>query len=116
MKWFDRWKKIELDDKLQEFELKLDYTLSSVEPRPEFVAELRKNLMQPNFEIDLVPESQNQRLQTGILLTGGILSVVFMVLAGVRGVISVIGTIGLLISFVRQNANETPTPTISLTS
>lgn len=109
MKWFDRWKKTELDVELRGFELKLEDALTSVDPHPEFVIRLRKNLLKQNLEISLIPEPQNQKLQTGLLVTGGILSVILMVLAGVRGVVSVFGIIGLLISFIKQNSQEAST-------
>jgi hypothetical protein len=112
MKWLNWWKKTELDDELRSFEWRLDKSLFPIEPRPEFVTNLRKNLLNQNLEIALLPpKPQNQRLQTGILVTGGVLSVLFMVLAGVRGVVSIVGAVGLLISFVKQNTQEIPTPT-----
>ena len=108
MKWFDRWKKAEIDAELQGLELKLENALSPVIPRPEFVAGLRKNLLQHTPEIDLVPASQNQKLQTGILITGGVLSALAMIFTGVRGMVSIVGIIGLLISLIRQEAQKTP--------
>ena len=110
MKWFDRWKKVEMDAEIQDLEFKLERALSPVVPRPEFVAGLRRNLMRQAPEIDLVPVTQNQKLQTGILITGGVLGAFAMVLTGVRGVVSIVGIIGLLISIIRQNSQEAPAP------
>jgi hypothetical protein len=110
MKWFDRWKKVETDAKIKSLERELENALVPVKPRPEFVTGLRRNLLRQNFEIDLVPKSENKNLQSGILITGGILSALLMVVTGVRGMVSVIGVIGLLISIFREDSQEATTP------
>jgi hypothetical protein len=66
--------------------------------------------LKQNLGISLIPEAQNQKLKNGLLVTGGIFGAMIMVLTGVRGVVSIVGIIGLLISFIRQNAQEASTP------
>jgi len=110
MKWFDRWKNVEVDAEIQSFERELEDAFLPVKPRPEFIVNLRRNLMRQNFEMDLVPTSKNLNLQTGILITGGFLSAFLIVLTGLRGMVSIIGVIGLLISVFRESNQESAAP------
>ena len=99
MKWFSWRKKTEVDADLQILELKLQNALFPISPRVDFIDGLRRNLLQQFSEVELATSKQNQNLQTGLLITGGILGSIFMVVAGVRGLVSLIGVIGLLISW-----------------
>ena len=106
MKWIRWWKKNELDEGLQRLESKLQLTLVPVIPRSDFVSGLRQNLMKQASEIELTPETQNRTLQTGLLIASGILGSIFVVLTGVRGLISLVGVGGLLISWLNQNTQN----------
>ncbi len=108
MKWIKWWKKNEIGEEFRGLELKLQTTLIPVAPRPEFVEALRKRLLKQVSEIDLILEPQSQKLQTGLLITGGVLGAIAMVLTGVRGVVSIAGVIGLLISIIKQNSQNAP--------
>lgn len=110
MKWTKWWKKNEVDEDFQELELRLQSTLIPVIPRPEFVAGLRENLLDQIPEIDLILEPQSQKLQTGLLITGGVLGAVAMILTGIRGVVSIVGVVGLLISLIKQNTQDSRMP------
>ena len=110
MKWFDRWKNVGMGAEIQSLERELEEAFLSVRPRSEFVVNLRRNLLSQNFETNLAPTSNNQNLQTGILVTGGLLSAFLMVLTGVRGMVSILGVIGLLISVIKENAQEATAP------
>jgi hypothetical protein len=106
MKWFRLWKKTEVDQELQILEERLQETLVPVAPRAEFVEGLRRNLLLQLAGVELTPAAQNQNLQTGLLITGGILGGIFVVLAGIRGIVSLIGMAGLLISLLKQDTQQ----------
>ena len=108
MKWFSWRKKTEVDADLQISETKLQHALLPVTPRVDFVQGLRRNLLQQFPEVELPPSKQNQNLQTGLLIAGGILGSVFMVVAGVRGLVSLVGVLGLLINWLRQDGQQSP--------
>lgn len=110
MKWFKWWKKNEIDEELQGLESKLQRILVPVVPRSEFVGGLRKRLLKQVPEIELTVQPQNQALQTGLLITGGIVGGIFVVLTGVRGLVSLVGVIGLLVSWLKQNSQDSTTP------
>ncbi len=107
IKW---WKKNETNEDFQGLELKLQTTLIPVIPRPEFIAGLRKSLLKQVPEINLTLEPQSQKLQTGLLITGGVLGAMAMVLTGIRGLVSVVGVIGLLLSIIKQYSQDAPMP------
>lgn len=108
MKWIKWWKKNQVDEDVLDLEKKLQSTLVAVNPRQEFVDDLRRKLMKQVSEIDLALEPNKPKFQNGLLIAGGVLGALSMVLTGVRGLISVIGVIGLLISALKHNTNETP--------
>jgi len=101
----------DLDENLQRVETELQDTFTPIEPHPKFVMSLRQNLLKQYPSVALTPSPpQHQILQTGLLVTGGILGSFLMVLTGVRGLISIIGVLGLLVSWLRQNSQDTLTP------
>ncbi len=110
MKWINWWKKNVGDDEFLNLELKLQSSLTPVGLRTEFVDGLRKNLLKQMPKIDLSVEYQSPKLQTGLLITGGALGALAMVLTGVRGLISVIGVVGLFVSMIKHHSQESSAP------
>jgi hypothetical protein len=110
MKFFERWKKNESD--LKSIENLLQRNLVPVVPAQEFVAGLRQNILNqiPN-EIEVAISAQKKNLQTGLVVTGGILGGILIVLSGLRGLISLVGMATLLINWFRQYSQQTPTTT-----
>jgi len=107
--WMINFRKpAELDEDLQRLEAELSEKLIQIKPEPQFVIALRHNLLKqlPNVEFTPSPH-QHQALQTGLLVAGGILGSAFLLLTGVRGFISLIGIVGLLISWFKQNSRDT---------
>ena len=105
------WKHTELDEELQSLQNELQDKLTPMEPRTQFVSDLRLRLMDQFTTPDVDPQmSQQQALQTGLLVTGGILGSLIVVLAGIRSLVSFIGLVGLFISWIRQNPREHLTP------
>ena len=102
----------ELDEDLQTFEIKLQQILKPVKPNSKYVYSLKRNLYQRYTELELQPGQQkNTVLQTGLLLSGGIIGSFFVVLTGIRGLISVIGLAGLLINRYKRYSQDNLTPT-----
>ena len=102
----------ELDSDLQLFEITLQHTLIPVKPNSKYVQSLKRNLNQRFKELELQPsQPKHTILQTGLLLSGGIIGSFFVVLTGLRGLISVIGLVGLLISRYKRYSQENLTPT-----
>jgi hypothetical protein len=110
MKWLNWWKKTEADKDLQDLEMRLQGALVPVAPRAEFVEGLRKNLLVQFSGVELTRPEQNQRLQTGLLVAGGVVGSVFVVLAGVRGIVSLVGVVGLVVSLFKQNSQQSASP------
>jgi hypothetical protein len=101
----------DLDEDLQLFELKMHQTLVPVPPNPKFVISLRQRLMKQFPSLDLQPaRHQYQTLKTGLLVSGGIIGSLFVVLTGIRGFISIIGLIGLLINWYKRYSQESLSP------
>ncbi len=80
--------------KLEPVERRLEELLQPVEPRPEFVSELRQKL---------VGEPKKQwlglgmpKLQTVLLVVGAIASAGFVLVAGIRAILTLLGTLGVL--------------------
>lgn len=102
----------ELDEDLQMFEIKLQHILIPVKPNTKYVHSLRQNLKQTYKELELQSDQPKHTiLHTGLLLSGGIIGSFFVVLTGLRGIISVIGLVGLLINRYRSYTQENLTPT-----
>jgi hypothetical protein len=111
MKLFDTkyhfMKPKELNKDLQMFEIKLQHILIPVKPNSKYVHTLRQKLSQRYEELELQSgQPKHTALQTGILLSGGIIGSFFVVLTGFRGIISVIGLVGLLINRYKRYSQE----------
>jgi hypothetical protein len=115
MKFFDKLlEKIrhnELDDSLKIFEDALDEKLKPIQVRKQFVLDLRNSLLRqmPRLEQSRI-QPQHKKLRTGLLISGWILGSVLIVTTGVRGFLSIIGVAGLIISWMKQNSQESFSP------
>ena len=108
MKWLTWWQKKISDEEIEGLELKLQSALTPVAPRPEFAEGLRKRLLKQTPEISVAIEARRQKIQTGLLITGGVFGAVAMIFTGIRGIVSVVGIIGLLISMIKQEMQDAP--------
>ena len=90
------WKKkrILLERDLRELEKHLASTLTPVEPRSEFIRNLRVKLVgkESRTILGLPP----QKVQEGLLIAGGILSLFVVVFAGIRAILTLLSALGLL--------------------
>ena len=106
--WLLNWRKQGSDRELDILETTLYEAFAPIAPRPQFVKSLRHSLLRqfPNTDLPLSPSQHHQNLQTGLLVTSGIFGSVVLFLAGVRGLISLMGVAGLLISWLKQNSRD----------
>ena len=52
---------------------------------------------------------QDKTLPTGLLVTGGVLGGVVVVLAGIRGLVSLLGVASLLVNLLKQETQDSLT-------
>ena len=100
--WFGKPK---LDDDLLALERRLQANLEPVTPRAEFISDLRFNLMHQNLKREPVPQ-KNQPWQDVFLVVSGIVGIGLALLTGVRGLVSLISVVGLLVSWFRQTQQK----------
>jgi hypothetical protein len=89
------------DLELELLEKRLRSSLREVAPRPIFVSSLGARLMAGEFQ---VPSQSTQKVSSVLLVVGGIIGSVVMVVASIRGLLSLIKKVEALI----QNANKNP--------
>jgi hypothetical protein len=90
------WKKkrILLERDLRELEKHLSAALTPVEPRPGFVKNLRIKLV--GKESRRLLGLEPQKIQQGLLVVGGVLSLFVVVFTGIRAVLTLLSALGLL--------------------
>ena len=114
MRYLDKllsWqKKSELVEELQDLEKILHENLIPVDPRPQFVNDLRRALLRQFINAEISPSRQHKILHTGLLVTSGILGSIVVIITGIRGVVSLVGVVGLVISWFKQNSHSSVAP------
>ncbi|MBM3145744.1 MAG: hypothetical protein FJ010_12410 [Chloroflexi bacterium] len=82
-------------------------TFRPVAPRQEFTADLRSRLMayRPRSTQEIVVRSR-QAAPRGWLLAGGVVGGLLMLIVGIRGLLSIVGLIGLFVQQRRQLASQ----------
>ena len=109
MKWFAWWKTDISDEEVRGLEAKLLANMIFIPPRPDFVAGLRQSIMrQIPEEVELAISTQKKRVQTGLLVAGGIFGGFLMLVSGIRGLVSLVGAMTLLVNWIRQNPSLSP--------
>jgi len=112
MKLFERWTKKKSNEDLSGVENLLRQNLVPVIPSQEFVAGLRLNLLnQIPQDVEVAISKQKRNIQTGLVVTGGILGGILLILSGVRGIVSLVGMVALIINWIRQYTQQAPTTT-----
>jgi hypothetical protein len=100
----------ELDKELQDLEKVLSENLIRVDPRTQFVNDLRQGLLRQFTNVEMAPSPQHKILHTGLLVTSGILGSIIVIGTGIRGLVSLLGVMGLVISWFKQNTNGSVAP------
>lgn len=91
MNWFSK----NQTENLKVIGRELEGILRPVMPRQEFVRDLRSRLIAHSFQS--VPVPAGQPVNRGLLLAGGVVGRLFVLLTTVRGILAVIGLIGLVV-------------------
>jgi hypothetical protein len=95
-------------DKIMAVEARLQAGLFPIQPRAEFVAELKQRLLQVN-ELEL-EKARPSLVQTIFLPAAGLLSGVVLIALGVRGLIALINSFGGLQSLKNGIAQKKTAP------
>jgi len=106
MRLFKRKKQ---NQELEQMEEKLDAVLCPIEPRREFVDDLRERLM-ARFAVEVTDSAGEAEREgsNGWLLAGGVVGTVLMLITSIRGLLSIAGLIGLLIHYLNQQQKQGP--------
>jgi hypothetical protein len=100
------------DEEVDQLENRLLETLVPVKPRTTFVENLRSSLLHQTQEIEII--SPRQTFPTSILVASAVLGSIFVLLTGMRGMISMLGVLGLIISWIRHETPEIATSSSKL--
>lgn len=90
------WKKqkITLEHDLQILEDRLSSMFNYIEPRIEFIRGLRTKLVGKPHRRRVTISSE--KIQKGVLIVGGVLSLTLIIITGVRVFITILGAIGII--------------------
>jgi hypothetical protein len=91
LEWPWKAKQITLEKDLLTLEKQLDTVFRQVEPRAEFAAKLRQQLVGKPKRERFRLNWQSPKLRTGLLVAGGVVSFVTAVIAGIRLVGAIVG-------------------------
>ena len=97
---------------LELLESLLDATLTPIEPRSDFVHNLRRQLMVSDLQDQIIRPTVT--VPRGLLVAGGILGSFLVLLTSIRGMMSLISVISLLVQQARRSSE--PKPATSATS
>ena len=86
---------------IRDFEARLEATLKPVRPPEEFVRGLRERLLAQIRQAD--PESRRSTKQILLILSAGFLSLVLIIVAGVRTLVSFFVGLNLITRFRKPN-------------
>ena len=103
MKLFRR-KDPNIEEDLKKLEVHLRAALQPVTIRPQFIENLKARLKSGDFPTVLrhIP----QRLSQVLLLAGGILGSLMVIIAGIRGLVSLVFVLGQLIQRMNKNTQR----------
>jgi hypothetical protein len=94
------------DAKLELLEQQLSAVLHPIDPRPEFVSNLRFRLR--TREIQAAPALLPRNLSSGLLVAGGVLGSLVMLITSIRGILSLISVISLVFQYFNRNPHNHP--------
>jgi uncharacterized membrane protein len=84
-------------------ETQLATVLTPVIPSAEFVSDLRTGLLVREIKMASSP-LVTRKISNGLLVVGGIFGSLLMIIAGIRGLISLFGLIGLFFQYLTRNS------------
>jgi len=102
MRIFNR--KTQIEEELSTLENYLRVALQPITPRPEFIDDLRRDLKNSRMHpfVRVLPDT----LQKGLLVVGGILGGVLVFWTAIRGLLSLIGMIGVLVAWIHRRVQR----------
>lgn len=92
----------DLEQDLRRLELNLMATLQPIAPRTEFVHELRARLAEKEFG----PKLFSRKIPNHLLIAGGVVGTVIMIATSIKGLISLIGVIGIVFRFFTRESRR----------
>ncbi len=91
---------------LELLEQQLAAALQPVDPRPQFVSNLRFRLLAR--EIQATPALLPRKVSNSLIVAGGVAGSLIMLITGIRGLISLISLIGLVYQYFTRNPQNQP--------
>jgi hypothetical protein len=92
---------------LKRLEMQLRLTLQPVAPRLDFVNSLQARLLSSPFQSAAKPLPQ--KISHAILVFGGILGSILMIVTGIRGLISLVSVVRLVVQTLSRNSQKRQT-------
>jgi hypothetical protein len=98
-------RKTQIEEELGALENYLRVTLQPIAPRPEFIDELRRDLKNSRIHpiVRLLPDA----IQKGILVVGGVLGGILVFWTAIRGLISLLGMVSVLVVWIQRRFQRT---------
>ena len=93
-----------IDEEIHLLENRLEEIFQPVIPRAEFIDDLRHRLQ--TREIVVSPGTLPKKVSSGLLVAGGILGSVLMIITGIRGVISMVSVVRLVIEYFNRDTQK----------
>ncbi|MDH5507508.1 MAG: hypothetical protein OEZ02_09835 [Anaerolineae bacterium] len=100
------WQKDSVGRKLSSVESFLDKKLTPVKPRTNFVSDLRYQLV--GLEQKKAIAIPAKTIQSGLVIAGAALSVFFVLVTGIRALVSLLAALGLIHQVNKQMDNANP--------
>ena len=91
-----------LDDDLRKLKGRLREALQPVALRPDFVSGLQSRLLAGDIQV--IPPGLPRKISNGLLVAGGIFGSILMIMASIRGLLSLISVVGLVIQYLNKDS------------
>ncbi len=106
-----KWGLIDEEKQIKVMENRLQAALQPVSPRPEFVKDLKRRLLSPS-EAD-ASIAANQPKQNIFMIAAGLLSGTVLIVLGVKAVIALLASLGLIQQVKRQMEQQKCAPPLT---
>ena len=93
-----------VDTDLKMLESKMREYLQPLQPRPEFVEALYTRLV--SSDLPETPKILQGNRAQWLLIAGGIIGSILMVITSDRGLVSLLGFLGLLVQYIQRNGRR----------
>lgn len=93
-----------LDKELGKLEQTLDFLLYPVPPRPTFIKTLKAKLLSDEQQQE--PSRLPFKISDALLITGGVVGSILMVIASIRGILSLISVLSPKMQNINKNSQK----------